>query len=251
MENIETKISDEFYNLPIKLVSEYVEYIRFIVNKAHVMRLIQLKLILQKKFNLSEDLCRDLVIEAQKENYILVSADEYVMTQGYYLMNTEDKFFDGLNRRNWVNFIEFPMQEIVKHDIGVIKCMTAVANMMPISENFIIPKGPWNITFFVPEDYVGYDEKTGMEYESNIYEIIYIPHKSSTVLCNYLKQFQIDDEETRNIVKRIAILENPDDDVKVPYIGFTKIVTEKYGNYKLISSRENPWDDDWDEEDEE
>lgn len=248
MENVETKLSDEFYDLPIKMVDEYVSYIRFIVNKAHVMRLIQLKQILQKKFNLSEDLCRDLVIHAQKENYILVSADEYVMTQGYYLMNTEDKFFDGLNRRNWTNFIEFPMQEMVKRDIGTIKCMTVVANMMPVSENFIIPQGPWNITFYVPEEYIGYDENTGNEYESNIYELIYIPHKSSTTLCNYLRQFQFDDEETRNIVKRIAILENPDDDVKVPYIGFTNIITEKYGNYKLISHRENPWDEEEEED---
>lgn len=248
MGTTEIILSKEFYELPNELLEQYIDFIRKLANKVHVMRLQQLKLILQKKFNLSEDLCRDIIIKAQDENYILISADEYVMTQGYYLMHSEDKFFDGLNRKNRINNIEFPVEEMLKRDIGTIKCMTVVANMMPISENFIIPNGPWNITFYTPDDLVGYDEETGIEYDSSIYELIYIPHKSSTTLCNFLRQFQIEDEDVRETVKRIAVLEKEEDDIKVPYIGFTNILVEKYGNYKVVEHRENPWDEDYENE---
>lgn len=243
--------------VPPELKKLLTEYIEKLMNKVHVMRLSQLKMMLTRtfdkkpvtvngkecSFDITEKQYDYVIMNAQLENLLYISVDGYVMTQGYYLMITEDKFFDCLNRKNWDTFIEYPMEPLIKKDIGQIKCMTIVENMLPISENFILTDNPWNVVFVTPEEYVGYDPDKDMTYDPYIYEIVYIPHKTSTTECQFLKRFQVEDKEVREDIKRIAVLEDANDVDKVPYIGFTNIVTEQNGGFKIIEARDNPWEE--------
>ncbi len=216
----------------------YYQFISSIMQKTLVMRMSQLMIFIQKKFNISELKANELVLEAQRLNYIIVTKDDYVMTNGFYLSKNDDQFFDALCYNNYLTHYEKNLKPMLTADeLHYIDCYTVVAKMMPFSENFFIPSSPWTIAFVTPASLIK-ENAIG-----NLYEIIYIPENNSTALCYALNEkYREKREETQPFIKRIAIVENENDVAKVPYIGFTNIVKVNGDKLKFLQERkENAW----------
>lgn len=220
----------------------YFDFLKRLINKVQVIKLKTLLSILMKKYGFCEDKCHEIVLEAQKSNYLLVSKDGYVMTLGFYVTIADDKFYDGTEINNYYHHINYKFAKEVADRKGWLDCLTVIAEMMPISEHFFIPQEPWNYAFCTPEEFVGQENESGFEFEPCLYEIIYIPKETSNVLCAALRELKIEDDEIKNNVKRIAVLEDPNDAYKVPYVGFTNIVNiNNRGVMKFVEQRDNPW----------
>lgn len=233
----------KFFEEDEPALTVYFDFLKKLINKVQIIKLKPLLTILMKKYNFCEDKCYEIVLEAQKSNYLLVSKDKYVMTLGFYVVAAEDKFYDATEMNNYLNHINFNFGPYVKERKGWFDCLTVVAEMMPISEHFFVPQDPWNFAFCTPEEFVGEEDGGGFELEPCLYEIIYIPKKTSTVLCQALANFKIEDPEIKNSVKRIAVLEDVNDAYKVPYVGFTNLININIrGTMKIVEQRENPWE---------
>lgn len=216
----------------------YYQFISEIMQKTLIMKLKQLILFTQKKFAISDLKANELILEAQKYNYIIITKDEYVMTNGYYLSKFDDQFFDGLSYNNYFMHYEKNIKpSLTTDELNNINCYTIIANMMPVSEKFFIPSSPWNIAFVTPSALVE-EGKIG-----NLFEIIYIPHSTSTALCYALaEKYREKKEEIAPFIKRIAIVEDENDIIKIPYIGFTNIVKVNMENFTILEDRrDNPW----------
>ena len=215
----------------------HIQYIISLIKKTQVMRLKQMIKFVSKKFGFSETKAEEYIYESQKFNYLIVTKDGFVMTNGFYVSVTEDIFFDGLTYNNYLYHYERPIRSKILNELPTINCYTVVASMMPVSEDFFIPNTIWNVMFVTPQQFVK-ENSNGC-----LYEIIYIPHKTATAFCYALEQsWREKPEEVDGFIKRIAVLENKEDASKVPYIGFTKIVTVDKDEFTLIEDRgENPW----------
>ena len=224
------------------VTSNYFDFVRKIVDKVHIMKLSQLIMMLQGKFDFPEKKCLEIILDAQKNNYFLVSKDGYVMTLGYYLMATDDKFFDGTEINNYYNHINFNFKSYIKDEKGLIDCMTVVANMMPVSEHFFLPAEPWDVMYCTPPELVGVENSDGVVFQPSLYELVYIPKETSSVVCLALNELKVDDLDARPFIKRFAVLEDENDAYKVPYVGFTNIVCIKKDVLKIIEQRDNPWE---------
>ena len=219
----------------------YYDFVRKTLNKVHVMRLEQLLKIMQVKYTFPREKCLEIVLDAQKDNYLFVSKDGYVLTRGFYLSLTGDKFSDSTELSNYEHRICFNIGPELEKQKGLINCLTVVANMMPISEDFFIPNEPWNVMFITPESFTKPDAN-GQKFDSCLYQLIYIPHVSIGTYCSMLERFKEEEAEAKKRIKRIAVVEKAEDAPRIPYVGFTNIVTVKEDNFKIIESRkDNPW----------
>lgn len=246
LESVEDFLVEEepLQTSPVKkeneISEEYFKYVYDLVRKIHVLKQDQLLKIMKGKFpDYPSEKLLEIVLDAQKNNYILISKDGYVMTEAYYKMLTDDTFGDGTVINNYYFRIKANMKPLLKNEMAIIKCMAVVADCMPISQNFfLLGQGPWTVGFVTPEEFIDLNEK-GEADNAFYYEVAYIPHASSTPLCVALENsFDIKDKHTRTKVKRIAVLEDEDDSYKIPKIGFTNIVTvDDDGSINVIEQR--------------
>lgn len=235
---------DSLLTGPVKkeneISEEYFRYVFNLVRKIHVIKQDLLLKIMKGKFpDYPDEKILEIVLDAQKNNYILISKDGYVMTEAYYKMLTNDKFGDGTIINDYYFRIKANMRPLLKNEIPIIKCMSVVADCMPISQDFFLQaKGPWVVGFVTPEEFIDLNGKGEAE-NAYYYEIAYIPHLSSTALCVAMEQaFDVKDKHARGKIKRIAVLEDADDSYKIPKIGFTNIVTvDEKGLIEVIEQR--------------
>ena len=227
-----------------EISEEYFKYVYNLVSRVHVLEQKQLVQIMRGKFpDYPEDKLLEVVLDTQKNNYILISKDGYVMTEAYYKMITNDKFGDGTIINNYYFRIKVNMKPLLEKEMPVIKCMSVVADTMPVSQDFFLPvQGPWTVAFVTPEECIKTDDD-GEAINAFYYEVIYIPHASSTALCLALEQScGVKDKHAQKKIKRIAVLEDADDSYKIPQIGFTNIVTVcDNGEIEVIEKRTEPW----------
>ncbi len=223
---------------------EYLKYVYNLVRRVHVIKERQLITIMKGKFpNYPEDKLLEIVLETQKNNYILISKDGYVMTEAYYKMLTNDKFCDGVIVNDYYTRINVNMRPLLEKEMPIIKCMAVVAFTTPTSQDFFLPvQGPFQVGFVTPEELVEKDEN-GEALNACYYEIIYIPHANSTALCLAIEQScDVKDKHARKRIKRIAVLEDEDDSYKIPQIGFTNIVTVNDNDeVNIVEKRTEPW----------
>lgn len=228
-----------------EISEEYFRYVYNLVRKTHVLKQDHLLSVMKGKFpDYPDEKLLEIVLDAQKNNYILISKDGYVMTEAYYKMLTNDKFGDGTIINDYYFRIKANMKPLLKNEIPIIKCMAVVADCMPISQDFFLQaKGPWVVGFVTPEEFIDLNEKGEAE-NAYYYEVAYIPHAASDALCLAMEQaFDIKDKRARTKIKRIAVLEDPDDSYKIPKIGFTNIVTvDDTGSIEVVEQRtEDIW----------
>lgn len=220
----------------------YFDYLRMVLNKTHIMTVKQMLRILSVKFNFIEPKCLEIILDAQKENYVLVSRDGFIMTRGYYLAKTGDNFFDDLEINNYQNKINFDFKKYTLEDQGLLDCMTVVAGMMPVSEEFVMANKPWDFIFTTPF-FLLKSKKDRERFSPCLYQICYIPHATASATCRMLNTVEVESEDGRQSVKRIAVVENPEDAILVPHIGFTNIVQIKKDTFEIVEHRNNPWGD--------
>lgn len=227
-----------------EISEEYFRYVYNLVRKTHVLKQDQLLKIMKGKFpDYPDEKLLEIVLDTQKNNYILISKDGYVMTEAYYKMLTNDRFGDGTIINDYYFRIKTNMKPLLKQELAVIKCLSVIADCMPVSQDFFLPaQGPWTIGFVTPEEFVEFDDD-GEATNAFYYEIAYIPHASSTALCLAMEQScDVKDKHARTKIKRIAVLEDPDDSYKIPKIGFTNIVTvDELGTIEVVEQRSEPW----------
>ena len=197
--------------------------------------------ILSIKFKFIEPKCLEIIMDAQKENYVLVSRDGYIMTKGYYIAKTSDNFLDNVEMNNYKNKINFDFKPYAFDDQEMIECLTVVAGMMPVSEEYIQANTPWQFMFTTPAHLLK-NKEYKQKFNSCLYQICYVPHKNIAAYCLMLKNFQEENLDNRKYIKRIAVVENPEDAFLIPYIGFTNIVKVKNDKFEIVEQRTNPWE---------
>lgn len=223
---------------------EYLKYVYSIVDKVHVLRLEQLILFMKGEFpSYRDEKLLEIILETQKQNYILLTKDGYVTTNNYYKMISEDKFNDGIEINDYYCRLKINFGPQIKKEKKLIDCLTVVSKMIPYSKDFFIPnKFPWQVCFTVPDEFIETDEE-GETTNSVLYQVCYISHAGVMSFREMLLQnFDIYDDESKEHIKRIAVLEDPEDAKLVPYVGFTKLVVVDGMDYDIVENRDEPWE---------
>ena len=217
----------------------HLDFIKNILRKVQILKKSQLIMCLKKKFSINDEMAAYAINYAQLNGYLIVSLDDYVMSIGFYRFVSGDTRYEHLS----LNDPEVKLREsfqdcIPQHNKRVIACMSLVADMMPYSENFGINQPPL-LVHFVTEP----DEKGKLKVPSAFYQIAYIPHDAVQRFAIQLRHVEnIDIDEFKPMIKRLAIVENEEDAALIPYVGFTKIVkVDEDGAYQLVETREEPW----------
>ena len=194
---------------------EYERFVRSILKRVPLLKIEQLIIALKNTYtDVSDGLAIKILHSIQKNGYVLLSGDGWAMTKSYYRTITGDNFFDGIIRNN--NYrIDKAEPLLVNQSMDMVNCMWLVVHMMPDSENFVIGNYPWNILFTsIPRE-----DKNGL-----LYEITVLKSENIGLQIEVLKnKCEIHDEEWRDSIRRIAIVDDEKIASKIPYIGFSHI----------------------------
>ena len=217
----------------------HLDFIKSILRKVHILKKSQLVICLKKKFNIDDEMANYAINIALLNGHLILSLDGYAMTLGFYRFATEDTRYEQLAFNDPEIKFRHPMKNMIPiPNKRIIDCMSLVADMMPYSENFGINQEPF-LVHFVTEP----DEKGRLKVPSCFYQIAYISHDTAQRTMLQLRHTEdIDHEEFKPMIKRLAIVEDEDDTQFIPYVGFTNIVKfDGKGTYKVIETRKEPW----------
>ena len=229
---------DEEYELIRNIDDYYLNFIRKIIKKVHVMKCNQLIRALVLKFDIREPNARRLLLLAQRRNILAISTDYYALTIQYYKMITDDVFLDNLVLKDFNNRITFPIYPMIEyHERNIIKCLDVVVEMMPYSEDFIITPSPFIITFDIP--FIENDEES---IKSSVYQITLFDDENFLTKSALVTAVgKIENYDMQKIIKRIAVVESTDKLYLIPYLGYTKIILSTENGIEIIERRDNPW----------
>ena len=237
-----------------ELESKYEVFIKNILKSIPILRAKQLIICLEKTFEecaSNKELPLEILKALQRKGMLMLTYDGYVMTRGAYVYLTNDKFFDNVDLNDSIRIkdkmavIRFEKNNkrivtktgdtkdlIDRREQDLIDAMWIAADMMPGSKDFIVSAYPWLLTFINEE-----------QENSKLFEITKISSKNETAKVQLLKRLPvISDQETRETVRRIAIIDNPEHAWAVPYVGFKYICVLDENcpqNYRVIEKREN------------
>ena len=181
---------------------------------------------------------KNILFELQSNGDCLLSQDGWAITKGTYYQISNDTFRDNISYFNDYRLpnIEHLLSSIDKDDVDV---MWIVADMMPLSKDFIVCDIPWNIMF---------DTYT-KDSSGKLVQIIKIPSDIEDLRIELLKCSKniIPDESVRDSIKRIALIENKEHSWKIPHLGFTDICildSENPRGFRVVERRtEGVWRD--------
>jgi hypothetical protein len=237
-----------------ELESKYEVFIKNILKSVPILRAKQLIICLEKSFEecaSNKELSLEILKALQRKGMLMLTYDGYVMTRGAYVYLTNDKFFDNVDLNDNIRIkdkmavIRFEKNNkrivtktgdtkdlIDRREQDLIDAMWIAADMMPGSKDFIVSAYPWLLTFINEE-----------QENSKLFEITKISSKNETAKVQLLKRLPvISDPETRETVRRIAIVDNPEHAWAVPYVGLKYICVldeDCLQNYRVIEKREN------------
>ena len=237
-----------------ELESKYEVFVKNILKVIPILQTKQLIICLEKTFEectANTALAPEILKALQRKGMLMLTYDGYAMTKGAYVYLTNDKFFDNVDLNDSIRIkdkmavIRFEKNNkrivtktgdtkdlIDQKEQDLIDAMWIVADMMPGSKDFIASAYPWLLTFINEE-----------QENSKLFEITKIPAKNEFGKIQLLKQLPvISDKETRETVRRIAIIDNANHAWEVPYVGFKYICVlddDSPQNYKVIEKRNN------------
>lgn len=234
----------------------YSNYVRGILKKVPILKTGQLISALMSEYedkDMDAQFALAILHAIQRNGHVLLSSGGWAMTKGAYRMYSKDKFGTAIESNadfrlgDKISVFSDDQHRIVQSvnmekllsnkDLKMIDCMWVVADLMPLSEHFIIGTDPWNL-IFVSEDDAG----------GTCYEVVKINETSENATIEMLRNTpRITDHEMRDSICRIAVLDSADHAWKVPYIGFTHIcVLDKQSEtgYSVIETRgDDRWSD--------
>ena len=194
--------------------TDYENLLIDMMKKSSIYRLRQLVLCLTNSFAISDKEALDAIYNAQRNGYLLISTDGWVISKGLYQSMFDDKLFDKLvpiaKER-----IPFDINDYCReYRKDYVASLWLVADFMPDSKDFSECSFPFTYSFI----------KEGKAANSLI-EICYFAHEDAELMQEMLKiQPRIDSDSLKDRIRRIAIVEDKNDAIYVPYLGFSHIV---------------------------
>ena len=259
----------------IESIQKYQDFIMSIFKKIPIMKTKQSILCLVNGYEeIDENSALGILFSLQKKEYIFLSVDGWVMTQGFYkkisndkkniyVMNHEKKNNfeeDGvtkinnsvsLNVKNATQDYHYYLDSIIHviddDNSGVIaekridECISQKQKEQIDCMWLIADMMPYSVDFFTNVSpwtmcFISEPEEEGM---GKIYEIIYISEKKKDALIQALKSLEeIKSKKLRDCIRRIAIVENKEIAEEIPLIGFkfiTEIDDKEEKNYSILS----------------
>lgn len=237
MKNNNLSINQEYEQIR-NIEDYYLNFIRKIIKKVHVMKCDQIIRALMIKFEIKGSNARRLLLLAQRRNILAISTDYYAMTIQYYKMITDDVFLDRLALNDLNNNIVFPIYPMIEyHERNLIKCLDVVVEMMPYSEDFIVTPSPFIITFDVP-----FIENEKESIQSAVYQITFFDDENFLTKTAMVEAVgKVEDYKMQKIIKRIAIVESTDKLYLIPHMGYSKIILSTDEGIEIIEKRDTPW----------
>ena len=226
----------------------YKEFTNKIFEKVPCMRTEQLKMFFVKYYGMTEDEAWTIILGLQRAENFWLSCDGWAMTKGMYKKFTGDRFKEHVII-NEVYRLDKMDHVASKYNPDVIKCLWLVIDSLPQSIDFVITDKPYNIQFVITP------ENANDEIQSRLYQLVYVSKQNEIVLPQMLKSYpKIQDKQTRDLVRRVALIENEDAAWRIPYIGFSKILLydeNEKSHLKEIKSEDANRDKDirWQDED--
>lgn len=240
----------------------YTEFISGILKRVPLLRSKQLTNALMNIDNeMTPELAWAVLYNIERCNHVLFSEGGWAMTLGMYRTLTHDKYLNGVDVK-----AEFKIQDRLaiygnngrepykyatpdeliaempngNKRLSILNSMWVVTDMLPASDEFVTDTGIWDVSF------VTHPSEESGKYPK-LYEIIYISEKRENLICKQLSEMKmIDDKELQKPIMRIAILDNPEHAFKVPYIGFSHILTldpDAKSGYYVVEKR--PLEERW------
>ena len=229
----------------IEHYEEYEEFVKHITRTAPLIKTEQLKLMIANYFSQTLESTDTVMLALQRNQIILMSQDGWTMTVGQYIRITGDSF---LQRRNsyWAPTDEYNRIPNMNSRCSIInrplsESLWIIADTLPDSLDFSLAASPWTVAF---------TSKPTEDRPSHLYEIAFIEKEYEFTRTEMLKiQPKITSNRVKNGLIRICILEDESYAFRVPYIGFTHIVTidhSKSTHYRIIETRKGKdrWKDD-------
>lgn len=194
----------------------YEQFIEELVYYFNPIKLEQLQIAMSKCFaDLDDKAINYLISSYQERGYILVSKDGWVTTKGKYLECTKDSRYAGINfdkvDRRIDDFYPF-IRDDEKH-MKIIDALWVLIDMLPDSLDYVLSCKPWQITFISKKTHI-------------LYQVIVINEDEEDIRIEMLKAMPNDFyPEVKPSIRRIAIMENPNHEFKIPHnMGFTHIL---------------------------
>ena len=217
-------------------MEEYGEFLDNILKKIKLCYTWQLVRCLTNTFkDMTEQFAIEIIFALQRQGHVLLSEDGWAMTKAMYQNLSGDKFFEKLEvtRSFRIPAIDYEVKKSNFYD-AQIDCFTIAVDLLPESINFAKGEDPWCFIF---------DTQTPeSEGSGKLFQITKIPKEIEIARIEYLKSLpKIEDEATKKVITRIAIIEDERHAWMVPHIGFTNIVKidpKRARGYSVIEKRE-------------
>ena len=227
----------------IKNFDDYESFIKEILKRLPIIHIEQLIISLQKSFEgITRQKAISILKDIQKHGYILLSSNDWAMTKSAYKSLTNDRYFDGItfnsdvrlpdklniyDKKSVKDKDDFIVEKrgvidtrnieelLEKTYLNKLDCFWIVADMMPYSENFFFGEYPWTVIF---------NKNPESEDVGALYEIIKMPKNNFRIHCEMLKRIpKVDEEDIKNSIKRIVVIDSEDDIDSIPLVGVSHI----------------------------
>lgn len=216
------------YNIEI-----YSEFISKILRKIpYIKTKILIRCLVNYYPDVNEKKAKEILYEIQNNGECLMSTDGWTLTKGIYYRISNDTFRDNFHYHNECRLdnVSDYLRDLDKEDVDV---MWLVADLMPISENFIVCDTPWNIMFDAPGDEFN---------EPKLFQLIKVPYDVENERIELLKNSKrlIPEDKVINSIRRIALIENPNNAFKIPWLGFTHVCVldpKQVKGYRIVEKR--------------
>lgn len=218
-------------------VIDYENFVKDLLKKSQIFKTKQLYAFLRNTFVTNDDVIKVVLANLQRQGYLFMSKDGWTLTKGLYQALLEDKLFDRIDRDSNSEFkINYSINDICQnYRKEYVESLWVVANFMPKSEHFVEASDPFTYSAIIEG-----------EKKNSLLEVCYFPHDIANLKGELLKVIpEPTKEEIKENIKRIAILEQEEDKIYVPHLGFTHLIMindNKRDGFDIIEHRkEDVW----------
>lgn len=222
------------------IIENYQNIVKEILNKIGICRTRQLVNCLKNRFKeLDDEGALDILRALQRNRYLMLSQDGWTLTVGAYMQFANDKFFDKTITSPTEFAIPYDIGQILNINKNIVNSMWIVADMFPDSKDFVLCNSPWDICFStMPNE----------KHKGRLFQITTIGKGEENSKAELIKSLPaVSSESFRDVIRRIAIIEDENMAFKVPHLGFffiCKIDEKSPIGYKIIEQRkDNVWSD--------
>ena len=195
---------------------DYENFVKDLLKKSQIFKTKQLHAFLRNTFVTNDEIIKVVLANLQRQGYLFMSRDGWTLTKGLYQSLLEDKLFDKIDRDSNSEYkINYDIDDICKHyHKEYVESLWVIANFMPKAEAFVEANDPFTYSAIIEG-----------KKKNSLLEVCYFPHDIANLKGELLKVIpEPTNEEIKENIKRIAILENEYDKIYVPYLGFTHLI---------------------------